>query len=73
MRSLLVTPIRLYQRFVSPLLPQRCKYYPTCSQYAVEAIRVHGPLRGLLMSVWRLLRCNPFSNGGLDPVPPRQA
>jgi putative membrane protein insertion efficiency factor len=73
MRSLLVAPIRLYQRFVSPLLPQRCKYYPTCSQYAVEAIRVHGPLRGLLMSVWRLLRCNPFSNGGLDPVPPRQA
>ena len=71
MRSLFVAPIRLYQRFVSPLLPQRCKYYPTCSQYAVEAIRVHGPLRGLLMSGWRLLRCNPFSNGGYDPVPPR--
>ena len=73
MRKLLVAPIRLYQRFVSPLLPQRCKYYPTCSQYAVEAIRVHGPLRGLLMAGWRLLRCNPFSNGGLDPVPPRHA
>ena len=73
MRRLLVAPIRLYQRFVSPLLPQRCKYYPTCSQYAVEAIRVHGPLRGLLMAGWRLLRCNPFSNGGLDPVPPRHA
>ena len=73
MRKLLVAPIRLYQRFVSPLLPQRCKYYPTCSQYAVEAIRVHGPLRGLLMAGWRLLRCNPLSNGGLDPVPPRHA
>jgi uncharacterized protein len=73
MRKLLVAPIRLYQRFVSPLLPQRCRYYPTCSQYAVEAIRVHGPLRGLLMAGWRLLRCNPFSNGGLDPVPPRHA
>jgi len=73
MRKLLIAPIRLYQRFVSPLLPQRCKYFPTCSQYAVEAIRVHGPLRGLLMSGWRLLRCNPFSNGGLDPVPPRHA
>jgi hypothetical protein len=71
MRSFLVAPVRLYQRFVSPLLPQRCKYYPTCSQYAVEAIRVHGPRRGLLMAGWRLLRCNPFSNGGLDPVPPR--
>jgi putative membrane protein insertion efficiency factor len=73
MRRLLVAPIRLYQRFVSPLLPQRCKYYPTCSQYAVEAIHVHGPLRGLCMAGWRLLRCNPFSNGGLDPVPPRHA
>jgi uncharacterized protein len=69
----LVAPIRVYQLLISPLFPQRCKYYPSCSQYAVEAIRVHGPLRGLAMATWRLLRCNPLSDGGLDPVPPRRA
>ena len=70
---ILIAPIRLYQRFISPLIPPRCKYYPSCSQYAVEAIHVHGPLRGLGLAVWRLLRCNPLSDGGLDPVPPRRA
>ena len=71
--KILIAPIRLYQRFISPLIPPRCKYYPSCSQYAVEAIHVHGPLRGLGLAVWRLLRCNPLSDGGLDPVPPRRA
>ncbi len=61
-------PIRLYQRLISPLMPARCKYHPSCSAYAAEAIRSYGPLRGTILSVWRLLRCNPFSNGGLDPV-----
>lgn len=70
--KILIAPIRFYQRFISPLFPQRCKYYPTCSQYAVEAIRVHGPLRGFVLASWRLLRCNPLSDGGLDPVPPRR-
>ena len=70
---ILIAPIRLYQRFISPLIPPRCKYYPSCSQYAVEAIHVHGPLRGLGLAAWRLLRCNPLSDGGLDPVPPRRA
>lgn len=70
--KVLIAPIRFYQRFISPLFPQRCKYYPTCSQYAVEAIRVHGPLRGFVLASWRLLRCNPLSDGGLDPVPPRR-
>ena len=66
----LVAPVRLYQRLISPLLPRRCKYEPTCSAYAVEALRVHGPLRGMALAAWRLLRCNPLSGGGLDPVPP---
>ena len=71
--KIFIAPIRFYQRFISPLIPPRCKYYPSCSQYAVEAIHVHGPLRGLGLAVWRLLRCNPLSDGGLDPVPPRRA
>jgi len=61
-------PIRLYQRLISPALPRRCKYEPTCSAYAVEAIQTHGVLRGLVLAAWRLLRCNPFSHGGYDPV-----
>jgi hypothetical protein len=60
--------IGLYQRLVSPLFPRRCKYYPSCSSYAVEAIREWGLFRGGAMSLWRLLRCNPFSHGGFDPV-----
>ena len=71
--KIFIAPIRLYQRFISPLIPPRCKYYPSCSQYAVEAIHVHGPLRGLGLAAWRLLCCNPLSDGGLDPVPPRRA
>jgi uncharacterized protein len=61
-------PVRLYSRFVSPALPRRCKYEPTCSAYALEALRNHGPLRGIVLAAWRLLRCNPFSHGGYDPV-----
>lgn len=65
-RSLAVAPVRAYQRFISPALPRRCKYHPTCSQYAVDAIRRYGILRGLVLSAWRLLRCNPWSHGGVD-------
>jgi len=64
----LTAPIHLYQRLISPALPRRCKYEPTCSAYAVEAIRTQGPLRGIVLAAWRLLRCNPFSHGGYDPV-----
>jgi len=67
-RAILVTPIRLYQRLISPALGQRCKYYPSCSEYAVQAIRTFGILRGLILAAWRLLRCNPFSHGGFDPI-----
>jgi uncharacterized protein len=66
--ALLIAPIRLYQRWISPAFAARCRYYPTCSAYAVEAIRELGPLRGSILAGWRLLRCNPFSRGGYDPV-----
>jgi uncharacterized protein len=65
---LALAPIRLYQRLISPALPRRCKYHPTCSDYAVQAIRSYGILRGSVLAGWRLLRCNPFSHGGYDPV-----
>jgi putative membrane protein insertion efficiency factor len=67
-RALLLAPIRLYQRVISPLLPRRCKYLPTCSDYAVQAVRTYGPARGFVLASWRLLRCNPWSDGGYDPV-----
>ena len=68
LRSVATAPILLYQRVISPALPRRCKYEPTCSAYAVEAIREYGILRGLVLAGWRLLRCNPWSHGGFDPV-----
>jgi uncharacterized protein len=67
-RAVVLAPIVIYRRVLSPALPRRCKYEPTCSRYAVEAIREYGILRGLLLGVWRLLRCNPWSHGGYDPV-----
>lgn len=71
MKRLLLAPIRGYQRWISPARPRRCRYEPTCSAYAVEAIERYGAFRGGLMAAWRLLRCNPFSHGGFDPVPDR--
>jgi putative membrane protein insertion efficiency factor len=67
-RTVAVTPIVVYQHVISPAIPQRCKYEPTCSRYGVEAIRQYGILRGLVLAAWRLLRCNPWSHGGYDPV-----
>jgi putative membrane protein insertion efficiency factor len=63
--------IGAYQRWISPGLPRRCKYHPTCSAYAVEAIRELGPLRGSIVAGWRLLRCNPLSDGGIDDLEDR--
>jgi uncharacterized protein len=65
-RALAVLPIRLYQVLVSPLFPGTCKYHPSCSQYAIDAIRKHGLLRGSVKAAWRLLRCTPWSRGGVD-------
>ncbi len=67
-RALVTAPIVAYQKLISPAIPRRCKYEPTCSRYAVEAIRQYGILRGLVLAGWRLLRCNPWSYGGYDPV-----
>lgn len=67
-RRVAVAPIVAYQKLISPLLPRRCKYEPTCSAYAAQAIRRYGILRGLVLAGWRLLRCNPWSHGGFDPV-----
>jgi putative membrane protein insertion efficiency factor len=67
-RSFVLFPVRMYQRLVSPAFGQRCKYYPSCSEYAAQAIQRFGILRGLVLAAWRLLRCNPWSRGGFDPV-----
>ena len=69
MRGILLGLIEGYRRFISPLLPSSCRYIPTCSQYAMEAIRRYGAWRGLLLGARRILRCNPFMSGGYDPVP----
>ena len=66
---LLIQPIRFYQRYISPLTPATCRFTPTCSQYAILAIRKHGPFKGLALAVWRILRCNPWGGSGYDPVP----
>lgn len=66
---LLILPIRFYQKYISPLTPATCRFTPSCSQYAVEAIRKHGPFKGLYLAIWRILRCNPWGGSGYDPVP----
>lgn len=68
---LLIAPIRLYQKYLSPHLGHNCRFTPTCSQYAVEALALHGALKGGLLALWRILRCNPFGKFGYDPVPPK--
>ncbi len=67
----LLALIALYQRWISPAFPRRCRYEPTCSAYAAEAIREVGPVRGTILAGWRVLRCNPFSRGGIDDVSDR--
>jgi putative membrane protein insertion efficiency factor len=68
LRRIATAPVRFYQRLISPGLPARCKYYPSCSEYAVQAVRRYGILRGVVLAAWRLLRCNPWSHGGVDFV-----
>jgi uncharacterized protein len=68
LRSVAIAPIRAYQRLLAPLFGSRCKYYPSCSEYAAQSIATFGILRGLILAGWRLLRCNPWSHGGFDPV-----
>lgn len=69
MKKVLLALIRFYRSAISPHTAPRCKYYPTCSQYGLEAIERFGAMKGSALTVWRVLRCNPFSKGGYDPVP----
>ena len=70
-QKLLIVLVRGYQRFISPGLPPSCRFYPSCSQYALEALQRHGALKGTLLAARRLTRCHPFNPGGDDPVPER--
>lgn len=69
MKFIMISLIKFYKRFISPLTPASCKYHPTCSTYAIQAIEKFGAVRGMALAVWRILRCNPWSMGGIDYVP----
>ncbi|WP_251717738.1 membrane protein insertion efficiency factor YidD [Lactobacillus agrestimuris] len=69
MRKILIILVRGYQLFISPILPPSCRFYPTCSNYMIDALKKHGFILGLIMGIFRILRCNPFNRGGVDPVP----
>ncbi len=72
LKKLMILLIRIYQKFISPLLPNVCRYTPSCSQYCIEALQVHGVLKGSLLGLKRILRCHPWGGSGYDPVPPKQ-
>lgn len=72
MKKILIKLVRFYQIAISSHTPASCKYSPTCSCYAIEALQIHGALKGTGMALWRILRCNPFSKGGYDPVPEKK-
>lgn len=69
MKKILISMIRFYQRYLSPLKSTKCPYYPSCSNYGLEAIKKYGAFKGGILALWRIIRCNPFSKGGYDPVP----
>ena len=69
MKRFLIALVRGYKKYISPLLPPSCRFTPTCSEYAMEALQKHGAWKGSLLAIWRILRCNPFGKGGYDPVP----
>lgn len=71
MAKLMIALIRLYQRILSPWLGNNCRFHPSCSQYAIEALSIHGIFRGSAYAAWRILRCQPYCRGGNDPVPPK--
>jgi len=72
MKSFLIYIISLYQKYISPYKGTRCPYFPSCSEYGKQAISEHGAIKGFFMAFWRILRCNPFSKGGFDPVPKKK-
>ena len=68
-KKIIIFGIKLYRKYLAPMKIAKCPYYPTCSTYALEAVEKHGAIKGSALAVWRILRCNPFSKGGYDPVP----
>lgn len=72
MKKILILLIRFYQKFISPMFPAKCRFYPTCSQYTLEAIKEHGAIKGTYLGIRRILKCHPFHEGGYDPVPKRE-
>ena len=71
LKKIFIAPIKFYKKFISPLLGNHCRYLPTCSEYMMQAIEIHGVVKGLILGIWRILRCNPWAKGGYDPVPPK--
>ena len=72
MKKILILLIRFYQKFISPMFPAKCRFYPTCSQYTLEAIKEHGAIKGTYLGIRRILKCHPFHEGGYDPVPKKE-
>ena len=72
MKKILILLIRFYQKFISPMFPAKCRFYPTCSQYTLEAIKEHGTIKGTYLGIRRILKCHPFHEGGYDPVPKKE-
>ncbi|MEC2311221.1 membrane protein insertion efficiency factor YidD [Bacillus velezensis] len=72
MKTIMIAFIRGYQKFISPLTPPSCRFYPTCSQYGIEAVKTHGALKGGWLTLKRILKCHPFHPGGIDPVPDKK-
>ncbi|MCK5567557.1 MAG: membrane protein insertion efficiency factor YidD [Actinomycetia bacterium] len=68
MKIIIIFFIKIYKRFISPILPDSCRFYPSCSQYAIDAVQRHGAVKGGMMTAYRIIRCNPFNKGGYDPV-----
>ena len=72
MKKILILLIRFYQKFISPMFPAKCRFYPTCSQYTLEAVKEHGAIKGTYLGIKRILKCHPFHEGGYDPIPKRE-
>lgn len=71
LRKIFIFPIKLYKKYISPLLGNHCRFYPTCSEYMMQSIEIHGVIKGLMLGTFRILRCNPWGKGGVDCVPPK--
>ena len=71
LKKIFIFPVKLYKKYISPHLGDNCRYWPTCSEYMMQAIEIHGVVKGPVLGIWRILRCTPWAKGGYDPVPPK--